>query len=36
VTLVGFSRGHSLNVYAGRERLGRPRNVSHEESYARL
>jgi formate dehydrogenase assembly factor FdhD len=20
---VGFSRGHSLNVYAGRERLGR-------------
>lgn len=25
VTLVGFSRGHSLNVYAGRERLARPR-----------
>ena len=27
VTLVGFSRGHSLNVYAGRERLARPAQV---------
>lgn len=25
VTLVGFNRGHSLNVYTGRERLARPR-----------
>lgn len=25
VTLVGFSRGHSLNAYAGRERLAGPR-----------
>lgn len=36
VTLVGFSRGHSLNVYAGRERVDRPRKVSREENYARL
>jgi FdhD protein len=36
VTLVGFSRGHSLNVYAGRERLARPRQVSRVEDYARL
>jgi FdhD protein len=36
LTLVGFSRGHSLNVYAGRERLAPPRNVSREEKYARL
>lgn len=35
VTLVGFSRGHSLNVYAGRERLGLPREVNREENYAR-
>lgn len=36
VTLIGFSRGHSLNVYAGRERLIRPRTASCEENYARL
>ena len=36
VTLVGFSRGHSLNVYAGRERLARPRQVRSVEDYARL
>ena len=36
VTLVGFSRGHSLNVYAGRERLAPPRKSSREENYARL
>lgn len=36
LTLVGFSRGHSLNVYAGRERLARPRSVNREEKYARL
>ncbi|SLK03399.1 formate dehydrogenase accessory sulfurtransferase FdhD [Arthrobacter sp. P2b] len=30
VTLVGFSRGHSLNVYAGRERIGRPGRVAAE------
>jgi FdhD protein len=36
VTLVGFSRGHSLNVYAGRDRLTRPRKVSHEGNHARL
>lgn len=36
VTLIGFSRGHSLNVYAGRERLIGPRTASCEENYARL
>jgi FdhD protein len=36
LTLVGFSRGHSLNVYAGRERLDRPRKVSRGEDHARL
>jgi FdhD protein len=36
VTLVGLSRGHSLNVYAGRERLGRPQKVGREEAYARI
>lgn len=36
VTLVGFSRGHSLNVYAGRDRLARPRKVAREDSLARL
>jgi FdhD protein len=35
VTLVAFSRGHSLNVYAGRERLGRQQKVIREETYAR-
>lgn len=34
VTLVGFSRGNSLNVYAGRDRLARPRKVSRD--FARL
>lgn len=34
LTLVGFSRGHSLNVYAGRERLARPRMASLEESWS--
>lgn len=32
VTLVGFSRGHSLNVYAGRDRVGRPRNAARQEN----
>lgn len=36
LTLVGFSRGHSLNVYAGRDRLDRPQNVSREENHALL
>jgi FdhD protein len=36
VTLAGFSRGHSLNVYAGRERLAPPRKSCREENYARL
>ncbi|MBT2593825.1 formate dehydrogenase accessory sulfurtransferase FdhD [Arthrobacter sp. ISL-72] len=36
VTLVGFSRGNSLNVYAGRDRLARPRMLAGEDSYARL
>ncbi|MBE4718075.1 formate dehydrogenase accessory sulfurtransferase FdhD [Pseudarthrobacter sp. AB1] len=36
VTLIGFSRGHSLNVYAGHERLIRPRTASCEENHARL
>jgi FdhD protein len=30
VTLVGFSRGHSLNVYVGRDRLTRPRMASRD------
>ena len=30
VTLVGFSRGHSLNVYAGRQRIGRAGRVAVE------
>ena len=30
VTLVGFSRGHSLNVYAGRERLTNQRKAVRE------
>lgn len=34
VTLVGFSRGHSLNVYAGRDRVGRPRNAARQEKDA--
>ncbi len=36
VTLVGFSRGHSLNVYAGRDRVAPPRKSIREENYARL
>jgi FdhD protein len=36
VTLVGFSRGHSLNVYAGRDRLVRPRKAAREEVFAGL
>ncbi|MHC6591918.1 formate dehydrogenase accessory sulfurtransferase FdhD [Arthrobacter sp. C152] len=28
LTLVGFSRGHSLNAYTGRERLARPRTAA--------
>ncbi|GAB5077448.1 formate dehydrogenase accessory sulfurtransferase FdhD [Arthrobacter sp. AD-310] len=36
VTLVGFSRGHSLNVYAGRERLERPRAAAAKEDCAAL
>ncbi len=30
LTLAGFSRGHSLNVYAGRDRLERPRSVTED------
>ena len=36
VTLIGFSRGHSLNVYAGRDRLSRPQKASREDNHARL
>ncbi|WP_411374540.1 formate dehydrogenase accessory sulfurtransferase FdhD [Arthrobacter sp. MPF02] len=36
LTLAGFSRGHSLNVYAGRERLERPRTVARDEEFAQL
>jgi FdhD protein len=36
LTLAGFSRGHSLNVYAGRERLSPARDLSREENYAAL
>lgn len=32
VTLVGFSRGKSLNVYSGRERVGLPRRALLEEA----
>jgi FdhD protein len=35
VTLVAFSRGRSLNVYAGGERLGPQQKVIREETYAR-
>ena len=34
VTLVGFSRGHSLNVYAGRERLANPRKAVREAAMS--
>ena len=34
VTLVGFSRGHSLNVYAGRERLSNPRKAVQEAAMS--
>jgi FdhD protein len=34
VTLVGFSRGSSFNVYAGRERVGRPATAVRQESFA--
>lgn len=30
VTLAGFNRGHGLNVYAGRDRVDRPRNLTPE------
>ncbi|MDR6506825.1 formate dehydrogenase accessory sulfurtransferase FdhD [Arthrobacter oryzae] len=36
VTLVGFSRGNSFNVYAGRDRLTRPRKLASEDNHARL
>jgi FdhD protein len=32
ITLVGFSRGRSLNVYVGEERLAPPRNDRKETS----
>jgi FdhD protein len=35
VTLVGFSRGNSFNVYAGRDRLTRPRQLASEDHHAR-
>ena len=34
VTLVGFSRGSSFNVYAGRERVGGPATAVRQESFA--
>ncbi|WP_420179925.1 formate dehydrogenase accessory sulfurtransferase FdhD [Paenarthrobacter sp. TA1.8] len=34
VTLVGFSRGHSLNFYAGRERLSNPRKAVQEAAMS--
>jgi len=36
VTLVGFSRGNSFNVYAGRDRLTRPCKLASEDNHARL
>lgn len=34
VTLVGFSRGNSFNVYAGRDRLTRPHKLAVEGDVA--
>ncbi|KNH15918.1 formate dehydrogenase [Arthrobacter sp. ZBG10] len=36
LTLVGFSRGTSLNVYAGRDRLARPRQPAGVVTHAGL